>query len=135
VRPDQATHRWISTYLATLASSGIIYALTVEETRRLAGFLRQEGNHVTAYSGQTETDDREEIEAALLTNQLRAVVATSALGMGFDKPDLSLVIHLGAPSSPTRTTSRSAGPAEAWSAQTRSYSRPESRTSGSGSTS
>jgi ATP-dependent DNA helicase RecQ len=95
-----ARYAWISTYLATLAGSGIIYALTVEDTRRLAGFLRQEGHQVTAYSGQTETDDREEIEAALLTNQLRAVVATSALGMGFDKPDLSFVIHLGAPSSP-----------------------------------
>ena len=53
-----------------------------------------------AYTGQTDADEREESEGLLKRNEVKALVATSALGMGFDKPDLGFVLHLGAPSSP-----------------------------------
>ena len=79
-----------------------------EDTARL---LREAGHDVRAYTGQTDPAEREELEAALKANRVKALVATSALGMGFDKPDLGFVLHLGAPSSPVRTTSRSAAPA------------------------
>ena len=58
------------------------------------------GHKVAAYTGSTETAEREQLEADLLANRVKALVATSALGMGFDKPDLGFVVHLGAPSSP-----------------------------------
>ena len=55
---------------------------------------------MAAYTGATEAAEREQLEADLLANRVKALVATSALGMGFDKPDLGFVVHLGAPSSP-----------------------------------
>ena len=68
--------------------------------RRSPAFLRDQGYDVAAYSGRTEGAEREEAEAALLANRVKALVATSALGMGFDKPDLGFVVHIGAPPSP-----------------------------------
>ena len=82
------------------AGSGIVYALTVAETERLAGFLRSCGFEVAAYHGGLDTDARQRIEDALRRNALKAVVATSALGMGYDKPDLAFCIHVGSPASP-----------------------------------
>ena len=72
--------------------------LTVAETERVAGFLQSQGLDVAAYSGQTE--NREQLEDRLRDNQVKALVATSALGMGYDKPDLAFCIHLGSPASP-----------------------------------
>lgn len=91
---------WISQYLATTPGSGIIYCLTTSATAQVSEFLRAAGHAVEPYTGRTEVSEREELEAALQGNKLRALVATSALGMGFDKPDLAFIIHLGAPSSP-----------------------------------
>jgi ATP-dependent DNA helicase RecQ len=72
----------------------------VAETGRLAEFLHQCGHAVAAYSSATDPAERERLEAALLAGDLRALVATSSLGMGYDHPRLSFVLHLGAPSSP-----------------------------------
>ena len=91
---------WIGAQLDSLEGSGIIYTLTVAGARDLAALLRDLGHDVAAYTGATETAEREQLEADLLANRVKALVATSALGMGFDKPDLGFVIHLGAPSSP-----------------------------------
>lgn len=55
---------------------------------------------MSSYTGQTEPAERERLEADLKANRVRALVATSALGMGFDKPDLGFVVHMGAPASP-----------------------------------
>ena len=84
--------------LQSLPGSGIVYVLTVAETERLAGFLTEQGLDVAAYSGQSQ--DREQLEDRLRHNQVKALVATSALGMGYDKPDLAFCIHLGSPASP-----------------------------------
>jgi len=91
---------WIGTQLNSLPGSGIIYALTVAGARDLAGVLRDQGHEVAAYTGATDPAEREQLESDLLANRVKALVATSALGMGFDKPDLGFVIHLGAPQSP-----------------------------------
>ena len=91
---------WISQQLGQLPGSGIIYTLTVAQADDVADTLRSQGHNVVAYTGQTDTADREAAEQDLIANRVKAVVATSALGMGFDKPDLSFVIHLGAPQSP-----------------------------------
>ena len=55
---------------------------------------------VAAYTGQLDAETRERLEDALRANRLKALVATSALGMGYDKPDLGFVVHLGSPPCP-----------------------------------
>ncbi|MGZ4460788.1 MAG: RecQ family ATP-dependent DNA helicase [Nocardioidaceae bacterium] len=91
---------WLAAHLGDLPGSGIVYALTVSSAEDTAALLRDAGHPVRAYTGRTDPADRLELERALRDNQVKALVATSALGMGFDKPDLGFVVHLGAPSSP-----------------------------------
>ena len=91
---------WLAERLTTLPGSGIIYTLTVAGTTDLADYLRGRGFEVAAYSGRSGDEDRLAAEQDLLQNRVKALVATSALGMGFDKPDLGFVIHVGAPPSP-----------------------------------
>ena len=91
---------WLLTHLGDMQGSGIIYALTVSTAEDTARLLREAGHTVRAYTGRTDPEEREQSERMLKNNELKALVATSALGMGFDKPDLGFVIHLGAPSSP-----------------------------------
>lgn len=91
---------WLAEHLADLPGSGIVYALTISQAEDLARHLAGRGYRVAAYTGRTDADDRERLEQALKNNEVKALIATSALGMGFDKPDLGFVVHLGAPSSP-----------------------------------
>lgn len=99
--PDSASRlAWLLSHLDDLPGSGIIYTLTVAAAVDTARLLRERGHEVRAYTGQTDADEREESEGMLKRNEVKALVATSALGMGFDKPDLGFVLHLGAPSSP-----------------------------------
>lgn len=91
---------WLLSHIDELPGSGIIYTLTVSAAEDTARLLRDAGHRVRAYTGQTDTLEREESEGMLKRNEVKALVATSALGMGFDKPDLGFVVHLGAPSSP-----------------------------------
>ena len=93
---------WLAANLrgGALAGSGIIYTLTVAAAYETAAFLREQGIEVTAYSGKDDQAQRLAAEEDLLANRVKALVATSALGMGFDKPDLGFVVHLGAPQSP-----------------------------------
>lgn len=102
VRIPSAAERvaWIAAQLNSLEGSGIIYTLTVAGARDLATLLKDLGHDVAAYTGATDPAEREQLESDLLANRAKALVATSALGMGFDKPDLGFVIHLGAPPSP-----------------------------------
>jgi ATP-dependent DNA helicase RecQ len=99
--PDsRARLAWLLSHIAELPGSGIIYTLTVSAAEDTARLLREAGHAVRAYTGQTDTGEREQSEGMLKRNEVKALVATSALGMGFDKPDLGFVLHLGAPSSP-----------------------------------
>ncbi|MFC0526547.1 RecQ family ATP-dependent DNA helicase [Phytohabitans kaempferiae] len=97
-----AAHRlaWLADHLDQLPGSGIIYTLTVAAAGETAEFLRSRGYAVASYTGQSDDTDRRSAEQDLLDNKVKALVATSALGMGFDKPDLGFVVHLGAPPSP-----------------------------------
>ncbi|MEV8603746.1 RecQ family ATP-dependent DNA helicase [Streptomyces griseoviridis] len=102
LRLPDAAHRmaWLADHLDELPGSGIIYTLTVAAAEEVTAFLRHRGHTVASYTGKTENADRQQAEDDLLTNKVKALVATSALGMGFDKPDLGFVVHLGSPSSP-----------------------------------
>ncbi|KAA1421988.1 DEAD/DEAH box helicase [Nocardioides humilatus] len=90
---------WLADHLAEQPGSGIVYCLTVAATQQVADYLRSRGHQVAAYSGQTEQTERLALEQALLDGEVKALIATSALGMGFDA-SLGFVVNLGAPSSP-----------------------------------
>ncbi|MFJ8035205.1 MULTISPECIES: RecQ family ATP-dependent DNA helicase [unclassified Streptomyces] len=102
LRLPDAAHRmgWLADHLDDLPGSGIVYTLTVAAAEEVTAFLRQRGHVVASYTGKTENAERQQAEDDLIANRVKALVATSALGMGFDKPDLGFVIHLGSPSSP-----------------------------------
>jgi ATP-dependent DNA helicase RecQ len=91
---------WLAAHLAEMPGAGIVYTLTIAAAEEVAEFLRERGFPVASYTGKIDPEQRLAAEADLLANRVKALVATSALGMGFDKPDLGFVIHLGAPSSP-----------------------------------
>lgn len=97
--PSQAERlAWLAEQLQTLDGSGIIYTLTIRDANQVADWLKSKGFVVEAYTGDSG-DKREELEDALLKNQVKALVATTALGMGYDKPDLAFVIHYQMPNS------------------------------------
>ena len=101
ILPDAATRlAWLAAYLQHVPGSGIVYCLTVAAAGEVTEHLRQAGLEVATYTGQTDPAEREHLEEDLKANRVKALVATSALGMGFDKPDLTFVVHVGAPSSP-----------------------------------
>ncbi|GAA2017498.1 MULTISPECIES: RecQ family ATP-dependent DNA helicase [Nocardioides] len=90
---------WLADHLAEQPGSGIVYCLTVAATQEIADYLRSRGHEVAAYSGQTEPTERQALEGDLIAGKVKALVATSALGMGFDAT-LGFVVNMGAPSSP-----------------------------------
>ena len=97
--PGQAERlAWLAEQLPTLPGSGIVYTLTVRDAEMVARWLKSQGINVEAYTSNTG-DHRPELEQALLDNRVKALVSTTALGMGFDKPDLAFVIHYQAPGS------------------------------------
>jgi ATP-dependent DNA helicase RecQ len=89
---------WLAEQLSQLAGSGVIYTLTIRDANQVTDWLKSRGLNVEAYTGKTG-DLREPLEQALLDNRVKALVATTALGMGFDKPDLAFVIHYQVPGS------------------------------------
>ena len=93
-------YAWVADALDHLPGSGIVYVLTVAEAERLAGFLRECGHEVAAYTGQLDAEARLDVEHRLRHDLVKAVVATSALGMGYDKPDLGFCLHVGSPATP-----------------------------------
>lgn len=97
--PSQAERlAWLAEQLPTLPGHGIIYTLTVRDANQVAEWLKTCGFNVEAYTGETG-ERREALEQALMNNEVKALVATPALGMGYDKPDLAFVIHYQMPGS------------------------------------
>lgn len=99
LRTPEQRLAWLADHLAEQPGSGIVYCLTVAATQEVADYLRGRGLEVAAYSGQTEATERHALEQDLVAGRVKALVATSALGMGFDAT-LGFVVNLGAPSSP-----------------------------------
>ena len=91
---------WIAGRVPGVPGTGIVYCLTVAQTDLVASYLRACGIDAQAYSSDTPPEERERLEAAFKANEVKVLVATSALGMGVDKPDVTFVVHLGAPPSP-----------------------------------
>lgn len=107
VLPDQASRLlWLIQAIPQLPGTGIVYTLTTRDAEQVARWLVQNGIDAKAYHGNVEGEGfdnsntyRQHLESLLLTNQLKVLVATTALGMGYDKPDLGFVIHYQAPGS------------------------------------
>jgi ATP-dependent DNA helicase RecQ len=98
---DQAERlAWLAEHLPGMPGAGIVYCLTVADTQRVSGWLRGRGIDARPYSADIAPEEREALEGDLLANRLKALVATVALGMGFDKPDLGFVVHYQRPGSP-----------------------------------
>ncbi len=97
IPPPARRLAWLAERLREMRGSGIIYALTVRDAERVAAWLRRCGFAAESYT--SESEKRPELEQALLENKIKALVATTALGMGFDKPDLAFVIHYQSPGS------------------------------------
>ena len=97
--PSQAERlAWLADQVPKLRGSGIVYTLTVRDAEQVAAWLKSQGINAESYTGETG-ERREELEQALLESRVKALVATTALGMGFDKPDLAFVIHYQTPGS------------------------------------
>ena len=98
--PSQAARMaWLVQHVPQLRLSGIVYVLTVADCERVADWLQSQNIDAAAYHGSMESSQREQLEQRLLRNDIKVLVATTALGMGFDKPDLGFVIHFQRPSS------------------------------------
>jgi len=90
---------WLADRLPEMEGTGIIYTATIKDGEKVTGWLQSRGLNVELYHGSTDKQEREALEQKLLNNEIKALVATSALGMGYDKPDLSFVIHYQSPGS------------------------------------
>ena len=90
---------WLADHLPKIPGTGIIYTLTVRDSVRLANWLKHKGIDAIAYNADIPSEQRVQIEQDLLANKIKVVVGTTALGMGFDKSDLSFVIHYQRPGS------------------------------------
>lgn len=100
VLPNQAQRlAWLADVLPTIDGCGVVYTLTVRDAELVASWLTSRGLNVRAYHSELENETKVELENKLLANEVKALVATTALGMGFDKPDLSFVVHFQRPAS------------------------------------
>ena len=97
---------WLARRIPELPGTGIVYVLTRRDADQVAEWLRRQGIAARAYYSNVKHDEfpdssayRQHLEECLLNNRVKALVATTALGMGYDKPDLGFVIHYQAPGS------------------------------------
>ena len=97
---------WLAEHINTLPGTGVIYTLTRQDAKQVAVWLTGQGVAARAYFSNVTGDGfedsnayRQHLEDQLLRNQLKALVATTALGMGYDKPDLGFVVHYQTPGS------------------------------------
>lgn len=105
--PSQAARlAWLAEHIGSLPGTGIIYTLTKRDANQVADWLQEHGVSAGAYYSGVNSDDfedsdayRQHLEGQLLRNEIKALVATTALGMGYDKPDLGFVVHYQAPGS------------------------------------
>ena len=90
---------WLAQTILTLPGSGIVYTLTQRDAEQVAEWLQINDIDAKFYHADINENKKEDLEQQLLNNETKVLVATVALGMGFDKPDLEFVIHFQRPAS------------------------------------
>ena len=90
---------WLSQFTPKLEGSGIVYTLTVHDAKRVAQWLIEKGIDAAAYYADASTEDRVELERKFQMNEIKVLVATTALGMGYDKADVAFIVHFQRPGS------------------------------------
>jgi ATP-dependent DNA helicase RecQ len=91
---------WLGQAIPEMPGTGIIYCLTVRDTHIVSDWMRRQGVPIDPYHSDLSLDAKVEAEQRLLANEVKALAASVALGMGFDKPDLGFVVHFQSPGSP-----------------------------------
>lgn len=90
---------WMAQFLPRISGSGIVYTLTVYDAKRVAEWLQTQGIDAQSYYAQLPTEERIDIERRFQDNQIKVLCATTALGMGYDKADVSFIVHFQRPGS------------------------------------
>ncbi|TDC43149.1 RecQ family ATP-dependent DNA helicase [Micromonospora sp. KC213] len=95
-------YRWrrLTTLLGDDGRPGIIYVPTRRTAEELATRLTDAGFPARHYHGGMPTGARQDLHEAFLADQVPIMVATSAFGMGIDKPNIAWVVHMALPDSP-----------------------------------
>ncbi|HEX2154488.1 MAG TPA: RecQ family ATP-dependent DNA helicase [Acidimicrobiia bacterium] len=91
---------WLAEHIPNLPGSGIVYCLTIGDAETVGESLTAAGIRAATYTGPTPHEERVTIEQALSDGELKVVVATSALAMGYDNPHIEFVVHYQTPGSP-----------------------------------
>ncbi len=90
---------WLDKNLEQMGGSGIVYCLTVRDADTVHRYLSERGHNVLRYHADLSKEERDGAVEAFLRNEVKALVATTALGMGYDKPDVAFVVHYQSPGS------------------------------------
>ena len=88
---------WLLQNMNLLPGTGIIYCLTVNDCKLVNKWLNANGIHSESFYAELDVEKKSEVVAAFMRNSIKVLVATVAFGMGFDKPDISFVIHFQKP--------------------------------------
>ena len=100
VRTTQDKNEELLHILQRVPGSAIVYTRNRRNTGELAEWLRQQGISALNYHAGLTTLDKDMRQQAWQCNDVRVMVATNAFGMGIDKPDVRLVVHMDVPDSP-----------------------------------
>ena len=93
-KDDEAVH-----ILRSVPGTAIVYVRSRKKTKEIAQMLTAKGITASAYHAGMERSSKDTVQKAWLSGETRVIVATNAFGMGIDKPDVRLVIHMDCPDS------------------------------------
>ena len=99
VTNEREKHEQLIRILNEHEGTGVIYAATVKTVDELTDWLKGFDFKVDKYHGRMKAGDRKRNQDAFMNDELKAIVATNAFGMGIDKPDIRFVVHYQMPGS------------------------------------
>lgn len=100
VRKEEDKHARLIKLFHQIPGTGIVYVRNRKRTMEFASFLQKNGIKADYYHAGLEGKIREEKQKNWIDGKTRVICSTNAFGMGIDKPDVRLVVHLDLPDSP-----------------------------------